>query len=171
MGFCPQHDVLFPDLSVIEHLRLFATFKGVDPSKCEAEIKQIIHDVDLDEKTDVLTKNLSGGQKRRLSVAIAFIGGSKLIYLDEPTSGCDASVRRYIWEILKKYRNDKIIVLTTHFMDEADYLGDKIAIMGDGELKCMGSSVFLKNKYGNGYNLTLTKKTTTSDSNPIINLI
>lgn len=65
-------------------------------------------------------------------MAIAFIGGSKLIYLDEPTSGCDASVRRFIWDILKKYKNDKIIVLTTHFMDEADYLGDKIGIMGEG---------------------------------------
>lgn len=65
-----------------------------------------------------------------MSLALAFIGGSKLIYLDEPTSGMDTSARRYIWEMLKNYKNGKIIVLTTHFMDEADYLGDRIGIMG-----------------------------------------
>lgn len=117
-------------------------------------VQKAIIDVDLAEKTNELSKNLSGGQKRRLSVAIAFIGGSKLIYLDEPTSGMDTSARRYIWDMLKKYKNDKIIVLTTHFMDEADYLGDRIGIMGEGKLICCGSSVFLKNRFGVGYNLT-----------------
>jgi len=87
---------------------------------------------------------LSGGQKRRVSIAIAFIGGSKLVYLDEPTSGCDTSVRRNIWDMLRKYKNDRIVVLTTHFMDEADYLGDRISIIGAGHLICSGSSVYLK---------------------------
>lgn len=59
----------------------------------------------------------------------------------------DTSARRYIWEMLKNYKNDRIVILTTHFMDEADFLGDRIAIMGEGVLKCCGSSVFLKNKY------------------------
>jgi ATP-binding cassette subfamily A (ABC1) protein 3 len=101
---------------------------------------------------------LSGGQKRRLSVGIAFIGNSKFIVLDEPTSGMDTSARRHIWEMLKNYKNDRIILLTTHFMDEADNLGDRIAIMSHGQLKCCGSSVFLKNKFGVGYNLTISKK-------------
>ena len=101
---------------------------------------------------------LSGGQKRRLSTGIAFIGDSKFIVLDEPTSGMDTSARRDIWEILKNFKNDKIILLTTHFMDEADYLGDRIGIMKDGKLKCVGSSVFLKNKFGAGYNLSIVKK-------------
>lgn len=65
-------------------------------------------------------------------MAIAFIGNSKVIFLDEPTSGMDTSARRYIWDLLKRYKNDKIVVLTTHFMDEADYLGDRIGIMGGG---------------------------------------
>lgn len=101
-------------------------------------------------------------------MAIAFIGGSKLIYLDEPTSGMDTSARRHIWEMLKKYKNDHIVVLTTHFMDEADFLGDRIGIMGEGKLICCGSSVFLKNKFGVGYNLTIVKKDVNSDSKPII---
>jgi len=104
-------------------------------------------------------------------VAIAFIGNSKLIYLDEPTSGMDTSARRHIWEMLKKYKNDRVVVLTTHFMDEADFLGDRIGIMGEGRLICCGSSVFLKNKYGVGYNLTLSKKDTLSDSKPIIDYV
>lgn len=93
------------------------------------------------------------------------------MYLDEPTSGMDTSARRHIWEMLKNYKKGKIIVLTTHFMDEADYLGDRIAIMGEGKLLCCGSSLFLKNKYGVGYNLTIVKKTTTDPSDPIIQFI
>jgi ATP-binding cassette subfamily A (ABC1) protein 3 len=87
-------------------------------------------------------------------VAIAFIGDSKLIYLDEPTSGMDTSARRHIWEMLKKYKSERIVVLTTHFMDEADFLGDRITIMGEGKLICAGTPVFLKNRFGVGYNLT-----------------
>jgi len=123
---------LFDDLTVREHLELFAVFKGMDSSKINAVVEKAITDVDLQEKADDFAKNLSGGQRRRLSVAIAFIGDSKLIYLDEPTSGMDTSARRHIWEMLKKYKNDKIVVLTTHFMDEADFLGDRIGIMGEG---------------------------------------
>ena len=120
-------------------------------------VGRLIADVNLQEKRNEYAKNLSGGQKRRLSVAIAFAGRSKVIVLDEPTSGMDASARRYIWDLLKSYKNDRIIILTTHFMDEADYLGDRIGIMGGGRLICSGSSLFLKNRFGVGYSITLTK--------------
>jgi ABC-type multidrug transport system ATPase subunit len=86
------------------------------------------------------------------------IGNSKLIILDEPTSGMDTSSRRRLWEMLKENKNDKIIVLTTHYMDEADILGDRIAIMADGKVKCCGSSLFLKKRFGVGYNLVIAKK-------------
>jgi ATP-binding cassette subfamily A (ABC1) protein 3 len=117
----------------------------MEESLIDAEADEMIRDVDLWEKKDDLSKDLSGGQKRRLSIAIAFIGGSKLIYLDEPSAGMDTSARRSLWEMLKKYKTGRIIVLTTHFMDEADFLGDRIAIMGQGKLICCGSSVYLKN--------------------------
>jgi len=110
--------------------------------------------VNLQQKLNDLAKNLSGGQKRRLCVAISFIGGSKLVFLDEPTSGMDPTSRRYLWDILKQGKNERVVVLTTHFMDEADYLGDRIGIIGDGRLICCGSPMFLKNKFGEGYNLT-----------------
>ena len=115
--------------------------------------------------------NLSGGQKRRLSVAMAFAGKSKVIILDEPTSGMDTSSRRYIWDMLKDYKNDRIILLTTHFMDEADYLGDRIGIMGGGKLITCGSSIYLKNKFGVGYNITFVKKDISVSSNDIANLV
>ncbi|KAL4429304.1 hypothetical protein ABPG74_002290 [Tetrahymena malaccensis] len=168
MGVCPQHDILFDDLTVKEHLELFSNLKGVPQNEQEKAIQKIIQDVDLTEKTNYLSKSLSGGQKRKLSVAIAFIGGSQVILLDEPTSGMDVEARRHIWDMLKNYKQDKIVILTTHFMDEADYLGDRIGIISDGNLKCVGSSIFLKTKYGKGYNFTFVKNENTSPSEPLI---
>lgn len=101
---------------------------------------------------------MSGGQKRKLSVAIAMIGDSKIVLLDEPTSGMDTSSRRRLWEMLKKNKNDRIVILTTHYMDEADILGDRISIMAEGKVQCTGSSLFLKNRFGVGYNLVIAKK-------------
>ena len=88
-------------------------------------------------------------------MACAFIGGSKVILLDEPTSGLDVSARRHLWNMLKKYKKDKIIILTTHFMDEADYLGDRIGVMGDGKLLTCGSSLFLNSNFSFCYSMTM----------------
>ena len=138
-------------------------FKGTPKDEVDRDVEKMIHDLDLSLKTNDIASNLSGGQRRRLSTGIAFIGNSKFIILDEPTSGMDTAARRHIWEILKNFKNDRIILLTTHFMDEADYLGDRIGIMSQGKLKCMGSSVYLKNEFGMGYNLTIVKQN--SDAN------
>ena len=138
-----------------EHLKIFSMFKGFNPSN--EEIDQTIKDVDLQTKKGAYAKNLSGGQKRKLSIGIALIGGSKLIMLDEPTSGMDLTARRKIWEMLKRSKQGRVIILTTHFMDEADILGDRIAIMTGGKIKCCGSGLFLKERFGVGYNLVFAK--------------
>jgi ATP-binding cassette subfamily A (ABC1) protein 3 len=117
----------------------------------------LLADVDLWDFRDTLACNLSGGNKRKLSVAIALIGNSKLVVLDEPTAGMDLSARRKLWNMLKKYKQGRIIILTTHYMDEADILGDRIGIMNEGELVCLGSPLFLKNRFGTGYTLTVVK--------------
>ena len=91
-------------------------------------------------------------------MGIALIGEPKIVLLDEPTSGMDTTTRRRLWEMLKQYKKDRIIILTTHYMDEADILGDRICILAEGQVQCCGSGLFLKNKYGVGYTLTLAKK-------------
>ncbi|CAL8139126.1 unnamed protein product [Orchesella dallaii] len=96
---------------------------------------------------------LSGGQKRKLSLGIAFIGGPQVVILDEPTSGMDPEARRAVWDLLLEMRGQHTILLTTHFMEEADVLGDRIGIMASGKLQCCGSSMFLKKFYGTGYTL------------------
>ena len=118
----------------------------------------MLKDVDLLQHTNTMAKNLSGGNRRKLSVGIALIGGSKFVLLDEPTAGMDLSARRKLWNMLKNYKHNRIIILTTHYMDEADILGDRIGIMSAGQLICLGSSLFLKNRFGVGYNLTMVKK-------------
>jgi len=161
IGICLQHNCLFPQLTVREHVQFFSRLKGLyrGNTKEEAEdhIDQAIKDVALFEKRNTFSRNLSGGMKRKLSVAIAFCGGSKVVYLDEPTSGMDPFSRRFTWNVIRQYRQDRCIVLTTHFMDEADILGDRIAIMAEGHLRCCGSSLFLKKTYGVGYQLNIEK--------------
>ncbi|KAG7367345.1 multidrug ABC transporter ATPase [Nitzschia inconspicua] len=162
IGICLQHDCLFPELTVREHISFFARVKGMygklPRSEAEHKVDTSIHDVALGEKSNTLSKNLSGGMKRKLSVAIAFCGDSEIVICDEPTSGMDPFSRRFTWNVLREYRKNRTIVLTTHFMEEADILGDRIAIMAEGRLRCQGSSLFLKKKYGVGYQLTIEKQ-------------
>ena len=158
LGVCPQHDVLFEFLTAEDHLRLFSAFKGTPSELIEDQVHKMLEEIDLLDSKTQLSKNLSGGQKRKLSVAIAMIGNSQIVLLDEPTSGMDTSARRRLWDMLKKNKQGKIIILTTHYMDEADILGDRIAIMAEGDVQCTGSSLFLKNRYGVGYNLVIAKK-------------
>ena len=157
LGYCPQHNLLFDDLTVYEHLKFFSKLKE---NFDDAEIDYMLEMLNLKDKKFSLSKSLSGGMKRKLSVAIAFIGGSKIVILDEPSSGMDPQARHTTWTLLQKFKKEKkcTILLTTHFMDEADVLGDRIAIMSKGSLRACGSPLFLKSKYGNGYNLVLTKK-------------
>ena len=158
LGVCPQHDVLFPMLTVEEHLIMYARFKGCTRGSVKKEVEKMIQSVGLTEKRRVYSKLLSGGQKRKLSVAIAFIGNSRVVFLDEPTSGMDPYSRRFTWNVIRQHKEGRVVVLTTHFMDEADLLGDRIAIMGDGKLRCCGSSLFLKQRFGVGYNMVVEKK-------------
>ena len=90
-------------------------------------------------KADNYARDLSGGQKRKLQLAIALLGDSKIVLLDEPTSGMDPMARRETWEIIKQSKEGRIIILTTHYMDEAEILGDRIGIMAHGRLVCEGS--------------------------------
>uniref|UniRef100_A0A671T843 ABC transporter domain-containing protein n=1 Tax=Sinocyclocheilus anshuiensis TaxID=1608454 RepID=A0A671T843_9TELE len=157
LGLCPQHDVLFDNLNVREHLLFYTQLKGYPRKKIPDEVDRILRILNLEDKRHARSKTLSGGMKRKLSIGIALIGDSKVVMLDEPTSGMDPSARRATWDLLQGENRGRTILLTTHFMDEADLLGDRIAIMASGELQCCGSSLFLKNKYGAGYHMVIVK--------------
>uniref|UniRef100_A0AAY5L834 P-type phospholipid transporter n=1 Tax=Esox lucius TaxID=8010 RepID=A0AAY5L834_ESOLU len=158
LGVCPQHNVLFSMLTVEEHIWFYARLKGLSEEQVKPEIEQILKDTGLPHKRTSRSSTLSGGMQRKLSVALAFVGGSKVVILDEPTAGVDPYARRGIWDLLLQYRQGRTIILSTHHMDEADILGDRIAIISHGKLCCVGSSLFLKNQLGTGYYLTLVKK-------------
>uniref|UniRef100_A0A8C0MPP4 ABC transporter domain-containing protein n=1 Tax=Canis lupus familiaris TaxID=9615 RepID=A0A8C0MPP4_CANLF len=158
LGFCPQDDILFAELTVSEHLYFYCVIKGVPPEIRPTEVNKMLTSFGLLEKHDAIAKSLSGGMKRKLSIIIALIGGSKVVILDEPTSGMDPVSRRFTWNVLQQYKHDRTILLTTHHMDEADVLGDRIAIMVKGSLCCCGSSIFLKRIYGVGYHIIIVKE-------------
>ncbi|XP_052615064.1 ATP-binding cassette sub-family A member 17-like isoform X5 [Peromyscus californicus insignis] len=157
LGWCPQHDILFDNFTVTDHLSFYGQLKGLSRQNCHEEIEEMLPLLGLKDKWNSRCKFLSWGMKRKLSLGIALIAGSKVLILDEPTSGMDSTSRRAIWDILQQQKSDRMILLTTHFMDEADLLGDRVAIMAKGELQCCGSPPFLKQKYGAGYYMTLIK--------------
>jgi len=171
IGICPQQNVIYDKLTVKEHLQLFSAIKGVHGSAIKRQVNDKVQEVGLEEKFNVFAERLSGGQKRKLCVAMAFIGGSDIVFLDECTSGMDAWARRATWELIRRYKYGRTIVLTTHFMEEADLLADSIAIMAKGKLRCCGSSLFLKKRFGIGYNCVLTKARPDCDINSVDSLI
>jgi len=170
VGICPQHDVLFSDLNIREHLEMFAIFKGVSSKDLNNEINKSINDFQFRDVQYILAKNLSAGQRRKLSIAISLIGGSEIIFLDEPSSGMDITSRRNLWEILKRQSNNKIIILTTHYMEEASVLGKRIGIINLGKMKCIGTPLFLIEKFGKYMSININKDDG-ANNNDIISFI
>ena len=115
-----------------------------------------IEEVRLSDAADRCAGTFSGGMRRRLSVAIALIGNPQVVFLDEPTTGMDPINRRHVWDVVEAAKQDRCVVLTTHSMEEADILGDTIAIMAKGRLRCLGSTVRLKTRFGAGYKLSIS---------------
>merc|ERR1711871_997170 len=155
MGICPQFDICWPDISVAEHVALYARIKGVVESHVTPSVTKILQEVGLEEAKSVLSKDLSGGMRRRLSLAMALVGDPQVVFLDEPTTGLDPETRRNIWALLDKVKVGRCIILTTHSMDEADALCGRIGIMSHGLMRCIGTNLHLKNRYGNGYKVEI----------------
>ena len=158
IGICPQHDILFEDLTIKEHLEMFSIFKGVPSEYIDNEVNKSLNDFQLEDIKDIIVEDLSAGKKRQLSIAIALIGGSKVIFLDEPSSGMDIAARRNLWEILKRQLEQKIIILTTHYMEEASVLGNRIGIISNGKMKCIGTPLFLIEKFGKYMSINIYKE-------------
>lgn len=155
MGVCSQDDYLFPELSGSAHLSFWARFKGLTRVQVAQEVTRTLEDVSLTSAASAPAGTYSGGMKRRLSVGIASMGNPKIIFLDEPTTGLDPLSRRRVWSMIERLKEGRVICLTTHSMEEADVLGSEIAILASGRLRAIGSSLFLKNRFGRGYQVTL----------------
>ncbi|KAF9214178.1 hypothetical protein BGZ59_004164 [Podila verticillata] len=158
IGVCPQHDILWGDLTVADHLLFYSRLRGIPPSLEQQAVTFALASVSLTKFRDRPVKGLSGGEKRRVSISIALLGDNEVIFLDEPSTGLDPAVRRIIWDIIQRVKIDRTVVLTTHSMEEADILSDRIAIMTAGRLRCIGTSLHLKDLYGTGFRLDLTSK-------------
>ncbi|KAJ0248825.1 hypothetical protein HA466_0158690 [Hirschfeldia incana] len=156
IGVCPQFDILWDALSSEEHLHLFTSIKGLPPASIKPIAEKLLADVKLTGSAKFRAGSYSGGMKRRLSVAIALIGDPKLVFLDEPTTGMDPITRRHVWDIIQESKKGRAIILTTHSMEEADILGDRIGIMAKGRLRCIGNSIRLKSRFGTGFITTVS---------------
>ncbi|GIL52645.1 hypothetical protein Vafri_8453, partial [Volvox africanus] len=154
-GICPQFDVLWGALSGREHLALMADVRGLPWSQRRDEVDRMLKQVRLEEAADRPAGSYSGGMRRRLSVAAALLGDPRVIYLDEPTTGMDPVSRSHVWELISSCKAGRCLVLTTHSMEEAEVLGDRIAILAAGRLRCLGNSLALKRRYGGGYRLSV----------------
>lgn len=156
IGVCPQTSVYDTFLSVRQHMQLFSDLKSdLEPETRRRDIETTLHDVSLGVKADSLPDELSGGMRRKLSLGMAFVGKSSILILDEPSSGLDPDSRVFVWNAIRRYRADRTVLLSTQHMEEADYLGDRIAIMAEGKIICCGSSVFLTKIFGSGYKLRI----------------
>ncbi|XP_077512893.1 phospholipid-transporting ATPase ABCA3-like [Amblyomma americanum] len=156
-GYCAQDNILFDDLTVEEHLIFFAVVKGTPYCSVRLEVVTLLHEVGLMPYRSDLAVDLSLGQQRRLCTALAIVSKPRVIILDEPTANMDPDSRREMWELLLKVRRSCTVFLTTQHLDEADVLGDRIAVMSNGRIRCTGSPAFLKQRFGTGYRMRIHK--------------
>merc|ERR1719487_1111823 len=155
VGFCPQHSVLWMELTCLQHLVTFARYKGFDKKTAKKEAYDVLEQLGMTRKAHFPAKALSGGMQRKLSLGIAFVCNPRLVFLDEPSSGMDATARQECWDFLRSRREKTIILLMTHYMDEADCLGDRVMVMSAGAANCCGNGQFLKSAFNCGYMLRI----------------
>jgi ATP-binding cassette subfamily A (ABC1) protein 3 len=160
-GYCPQFDAIFYYMTVKENLEFYSKIKGVDPEKINEIVQAMIESMTLSKYTDKLAGRLSGGNKRKLSVAISMICNPPIVLLDEPSTGMDPEARRFMWAVIHKLTTkskSNCVIMTTHSMDEAETLCKRMGIMVNGEFVCLGTSNYIKETYGYGYEIDLRIK-------------
>uniref|UniRef100_A0A1Y1MN73 ABC transporter domain-containing protein n=2 Tax=Photinus pyralis TaxID=7054 RepID=A0A1Y1MN73_PHOPY len=158
VSICPQSNLQFHALTVLHHLKFYGILKGLSADDAIEEAEHMIGVTNLSSKKNCLPSELSTGMQRRLSISVAVIGSNNVVILDEPTAGLDPECRRDIWNILIRLRGYRTIIVTTHSMEEAEVLGDRIAIMDRGVLKSYGTPIFLRNKLGAGSHIAVKLK-------------
>jgi lipooligosaccharide transport system ATP-binding protein len=148
LGVCPQLDNLDPDLTVFENLTTYARYFGIPRAEGRRRAAEQLEFVQLTEKADSKVEPLSGGMKRRLTIARAMVNEPELVLLDEPTTGLDPQARHLLWERLFRLKQRGVtLVLTTHYMDEAEQLCDRLVVMDAGKIVAQGSPRHLIDTY------------------------
>jgi len=155
MGVCPQFDVLWGELTGEEHLYIYGRVKGLSKADLKLQSTELLEKTRLTTAAAGRTSAYSGDMRRRLSVALSLLGDPLLVFLDEPTTGMDPISRRHVWDIIEESKRGRAIVLTTHSMEEADILADRIGIMARGKVRALGTSMRLKQRFGSGYQLAV----------------
>ncbi|XP_073824278.1 engulfment ABC Transporter in the ovary [Musca autumnalis] len=171
IGYCPQNSIYMRYLTCKQHLLFFAKLRGLEHREAEILSNKLLEQLSLEDKANEYGKNLSGGMKRRLSLGIAIAGDTRIVVLDEPSSGLDIQSRRELWDILLELRKTKAILITTHHMEEAEVLGDTISILSNGRLQLTGSPLELKRMVGSGYILKLCVNTSQYNEDECLELI
>ena len=156
MGVCPQHDLLWDTLTAREHMAFYGRLKNLNGSHLDRDIVLCLGQVNLLHVIDEQARTFSGGMKRRLSVAIALIGCPLVQFLDEPSTGLDPASRRMLWRAIARAKLSRAVFLTTHSMEEAENLCDRLGIFVDGSLRCIGSPKELTARFGAFYVLSVT---------------
>ncbi|CAH9126171.1 unnamed protein product [Cuscuta epithymum] len=166
MGVCPQHDLLWETLTGREHLMFYGRLKNLKGADLKMAVEESLKSVNLYHGgvADKQAGKYSGGMKRRLSVAISLIGDPKVVYMDEPSTGLDPASRNNLWNVVKRAKQDRTIILTTHSMEEAEHVCDRLGIFVDGSLQCIGNPKELKARYGGSYVLTMTTSSEHEDA-------
>lgn len=156
IGYCPQFDALFDELTGEETLKVYCLLRGIPQDRIRYVTMKLARRLNFVKHLPKLASQYSGGNKRKLSTAIALIGKPMVVYLDEPTTGMDPGAKRRLWKVLTDYRmKGKTIVLTSHSMEECDALCTRLAIMVNGEFQCIGAAQYLKNKFAKSYLLII----------------
>ncbi len=155
IGLCPQHDILWDELTPKEHIELYSIIRGYDIKDINKLSELKMKEVNLENFINSQVGTFSGGMKRRISILLSTIGEPNVVFLDEPSTGLDPVNRRFIWSMIKKIKKKSIVILTTHSMNEAEFLSDRICIIKKGFMECIGSSLELKKIYGDGYLISI----------------
>ncbi|OUM67196.1 hypothetical protein PIROE2DRAFT_40267 [Piromyces sp. E2] len=153
LGYCPQEDTLWDEMTLYEHIEMFLYIRGYSKTESKKMAKQFIRYCRLTPHKNKLPSELSGGTRRKLNILIAICCSASKIILDEPSAGMDPSTRHYVWDIIKStlQNNQSATLITTHSMEEAELLCNRIGIMVNGKLQCIGSPEHIKMKYGKTY--------------------
>jgi ABC-2 type transport system ATP-binding protein len=144
IGVAPQETAISEHLNTRENMGLIGRIHGVSSAELKSRSKQLLETMGLESRAKDQVRKFSGGMKRRLNIMMALIHNPGVIFLDEPTLGLDPQARRAIWEYINQLKGEKTILLTTHYMDEADFLADRIGIMDEGKIVALGTSKELK---------------------------